>query len=117
MATLRGITLQGVTNGLTRIANEPQTQARLFGLAHELKARAIKVYVRQVRHPNTEAPYYISSFHIVPVRGKDIKGFRFSNTDPTWLWIEFGAHAGGKTKILRYKPITTALQEMGAENE
>jgi hypothetical protein len=40
-----------------------------------------------------------------------VNGVVLTNTDPKANWVEFGAHAGGKTPVLNYRPLTTAMDE------
>lgn len=115
MATIRGITVQSFTKGLIRVANNKLSQDHVNDLAEQLKARAIRIYIRKAKHENTEAPYYITRFRITAVNGKTYKGYRVTNDDPMWMWIEFGAKARGKTKILRYRPMGEAMEEMSKE--
>lgn len=35
--------------------------------------------------------------------------YRAGNATPHSVWVEFGAHAGGKTAILNYAPLRTAV--------
>lgn len=41
---------------------------------------------------------------------------RISNDDFTAGWVEFGAHAGGKTRVLGYHVMTRAMEAVAALN-
>jgi hypothetical protein len=83
--------------------------------AEEIKQVAIAVYLGQQRADNeartseTSPPKYLLSWEIK----QDGSDFFLINTDPGAMWVEFGARAGGKTRVLRYKPLTRALDIVG----
>lgn len=112
MATILGITVSSMARGFERIANQEGTQKVLERDADKLIEKARFIYLRRAKHPNTVAPFYASSFSKKMTQLKKMKGWRVSNTDPTWIWIEFGAHAGGRTPILKYRPMGRAIDEM-----
>ncbi len=74
-----------------------------------LKETAIQVFDLQVigpwRRSPTSPPRYRESF-VVRRRGRN---WLLINTDPGALWVEFGAHAGGVTEVLKYRPLRTAV--------
>ena len=95
-----------------KILNSAKTRKAAEDAADKLISLAKSEYLSQVIHPNTTTPAYVSSFR-KSVSFEDGKyTVRVYNQDPTWKWIEFGAHARGRTRILRYKPMTRALQRM-----
>lgn len=66
------------------------------------------------RLSETTPPKYIDSFKKVKFRRGFVKGkpgfkWRVVNVDPAAVWVEYGAHAGGKTPVLGYRPLTVAL--------
>lgn len=63
----------------------------------------------QWRTSETTPPRYLQSWKIER-EGDDIW---LTNEDPAAMWVEFGAHAGGETPVLRYKPLTRALEIVG----
>lgn len=60
----------------------------------------------QGRTSETTPPKYLRSWKIER-EGDDVF---LTNEDPAAMWVEFGAHAGGETPVLRYKPLTRALE-------
>lgn len=74
----------------------------------ELIAIAKQIYLSQRQLP--EHNEYFFSFE---VKHQDGRVF-VVNTDDTWFWVEFGAHAGGKTEILGYAPMRRALDVLAS---
>lgn len=75
-----------------------------------LRELAIEVFEEQEvpgprRESNTSPPWYVEVFVIRKIG----LNFRLVNRDPGAQWVEWGAHAGGVTPILKYKPMRTAL--------
>lgn len=63
----------------------------------------------QWRTSETTPPKYLQSWKIE----RDGNNVYLINEDPAAMWVEFGAHAGGETPVLRYKPLTRALEIVG----
>ena len=53
---------------------------------------------------------YATSFVVYMEGRKALVG----NTDDTSFWVEFGAHAGGKTPVLGYAPLRRAVDAAAA---
>lgn len=58
------------------------------------------------RLSETTPPKYLASFYKRKVGGVR---WRIGNNDPAAVWVEYGAHAGGETFVLAYRPLTTGL--------
>lgn len=71
--------------------------------AAEILAAAKEIYLAHRVLPDHND--YLDSFQIVK-RGKN---FLVTNSDDTAFWVEFGAHADGKTAILGYAPLRRAI--------
>lgn len=86
------------------------------GQLETLKELAIETYLERERagpwRPSgTSPPRYVESFVIRKVK----LNFRLVNKDPGANWVEWGAHAGGVTPILKYAPMRTALDRLEAQ--
>lgn len=75
--------------------------------AQKIIRNARIIFLSQVKHTHgVTIPPYADSFKLNRLR----RGvWQVLNTDPAALWIEFGAHAGGKTKVLAYRPLGKAV--------
>lgn len=76
----------------------------------EIEAEAKRIFAmsRRMRHfeeSQTSPPRYVRSFS----KRRMAKSWRLINNDPGAMWIEFGAHAGGKEFVLGYRPMGRAL--------
>lgn len=97
---------------------DPRCRAYIEALAGQFFALAIADFNRQQRFDNewriseTTPPKYVASFELDVYADRGGLKFRFLNTDPAASWVEYGAHAGGRTFVLRYKPMTHALESM-----
>lgn len=69
-------------------------------------AKAIYLSLRQLPDHND----YLGSFEIKR-RGKN---YIVTNTDDTAFWVEFGAHAGGKTPVLGYAPLRRGIDAVAS---
>lgn len=67
------------------------------------------------KHEDTPPIEYPNSFKLKRVRQGLIRGVRISNTDPTAEWVEFGAHAGGTTPVLKYRVFGRTADILEAE--
>lgn len=76
-----------------------------------------KVKTREVPSKDTPPSRYIDSFKTKRVNmlnsRKSYEWIAF-NDDPQASWIEFGAHAGGKTLVLKYRPYGRAVDILRA---
>lgn len=101
----------------------PQLDGMLHARALEILEEAKRIFNIQQRHDNewrtseTTPPKYIQSFRLRRVRNlRAGPGYRVINDDPGALWVEFGAHAGGKTFVLKYRPLGRALTIVGGRH-
>lgn len=67
---------------------------------------AEQVKNNQGRTSETTPPKYLESFEI----DNEKSVYFLRNTDRSAMWVEFGAHAGGETYVLEYRPLTRALE-------
>src|SRR5690554_2228926 len=102
---------------LLRIAQDsPSYDAYARAKAIELRDTAIMVFnTQQVRFnefrtSETTPPKYVTAWEIK----REGAVHYLINTDRSAMWVEFGAHAGGETPVLRYKPLTRALDIVSA---
>lgn len=108
--------------GLRKVANgSPELNSMCKRNADEIKRRAIAVFAaRQVttnewRTSVTTPPKYITRFVVARIPGPNGSFlWEVRNTDPGAQFVEYGAHAGGRTPVLGYRPLTTALLATGA---
>lgn len=63
------------------------------------------------RPSETSPPRYVEVF----VLRKIGLNYRLVNRDPGANWVEWGAHAGGVTPVLKYAPMRTALDRLESE--
>lgn len=73
-----------------------------------LAAAAVGIYLGERVLP--EHNDYVTSFK-VESEGRNVV---VVNHDDTAFWVEFGAHAGGKTKVLGYAPLRRAIDSASA---
>lgn len=89
-----------------------------FKRAQRVVETAKEVFNTRQRHDNegrtseTTPPKYIGEFFIER-RGRL---WFVGNSDPAALWVEFGAHAGGRTPVLKYRPLTNAVDIVAREH-
>lgn len=95
------------------LARSPEAERYAYRIARRIKDDAMAIFEIHNRKDNewrvskVTPPKYISSFRMEWHRST--LTYRVSNVDPGWKWVEYGAHAGGKTFILRYRPLGRAL--------
>lgn len=105
------------------VDESPILDKLLYNEARDISNKAQEVFrARQVtsnewRLSETTPPKYVRSFQISKIR---LRGTRYAwimrNVDPAAAWVEYGAHAGGRTFVLRYYPLKTALMAQGIAN-
>lgn len=87
-----------------KLMNSKEVRALLFVLGHEFIVIAKGIYEISSKHdPEDLTPHYNESWGLKEVHDYLVRGIRIENTDATAEWVEFGAHAGGKTRVLRYR--------------
>lgn len=94
-----------------------KTDLVLYSKAVTIKGMAIMIFESRVKHTHAPTlPTYASSFKINRVRRLASHAWRVINDDPAAFWVEFGAYIhspGGHPMILKYKPLTRALDAIG----
>lgn len=104
------VNLRMYENLLMNVAERsPKMEAYTRKRLRLLKAAAIQHYLSRAKNEGrvseTSPPRYVRSFRIAGSRGKWV----LWNDDPGALWVEFGAHAGGVTEVLKYSPLRHAI--------
>ncbi len=103
------------------IRESPQMARLLHRKATEINRRAKLVFISRQIPTNegdtsqTTPPKYLNRFSVEKIERARGVVYRSKNTDPAAKWVEYGAHAGGETKVLEYAPFRTALTEMMVE--
>lgn len=94
---------------LRGVMNSPEAQRYTKGRAERIIEIAIGIFLEE--RELVESVTYIRSFSLRKIR----RGYRIHNDDKTAVWVEYGAHAGGKTPILGYAPIRKAIDIVALE--
>jgi hypothetical protein len=106
------------------LKKSPQAEAYILKITRRLEQHAIAIFLSSSKHSNDALPEgfeghhsmerYVSQFRITYHR--DQLKATLTNHDAGWNLIEYGGHAGGKTFVLRYRPMGRALEMMTAEH-
>lgn len=106
------------------LKDSPKAEAYILKVTRRLKDHAIAIFLSSSKHTNDTIPEgfeghrsierYISQFRVTYHR-EQLKATLY-NEDAGWSLIEYGAHAGGKTFVLRYRPMGRALEMLAAEH-
>ena len=94
------------------VAEKAREGVRLAKEAFELAQRHDNEF-RTWRLSETTPPKYIGSFF---TRRISNGVHQYGNDDPGWVWVEYGAHAGGETEVLDYRPLGKSLDALAAED-
>lgn len=94
------------------VATDPRMDSYANRISNEIITVAKATFESRQRKDNewrlseTTPPKYLASFY-----KRKIGGVRWhvGNSDPAAVWVEYGAHAGGETRVLGYRPLTTGL--------
>ena len=93
---------------LEAILHQPECKAHMLKVGEKIVGYAKAIFISQrVLEGHND---YVSSFVVEP-EGKSVL---VGNTDDTSFWVEFGAHAGGKTAVLGYAPLRRAIDVASA---
>jgi len=101
---------------------DPRANEYVRAKAEEIKRVAIayfesvQVSDNEWRLSETTPPKYVASFKLRRIKTVRAFKWRVINDDPGALFVEYGAHAGGRTFVLRYKPMTRALDIVAASS-
>lgn len=100
------------------IKKDPRYMVYSRSIAARIEKTAMVIFEIQ-NHKDNEAatseftpPKYIASFRLD--WHANTASWRVVNDDPGWFLVEWGAHAGGKTRVLRYRPLSRALDIVAA---
>jgi len=98
--------------GWLRLINSDGISAFTMLKAAEINKQAAAVFEANSKHDSEAPVFYLQSFHLRRSRKDGIRGWEAYNDDPTAEWVEFGAHAGGKTPVLKYRCYGIAMDIM-----
>jgi len=109
---------------LERVArNSLELQRQTKEEAEKIVETAKQVFIASQRGDNeartseTTPPKYLFSFSVRRIEKPDgTWAYEARNDDPSAVWVEFGAHAGGRTAVLRYRPLARALDIVAMED-
>lgn len=90
-------------DGQLKILNSVKVEAALLDKGYEAIVLAKSIFAAHSRHESTPPTLYAQSFKLRRVRRGLARAVQVYNDDPTAEWVEFGAHAGGKTPVLKYR--------------
>lgn len=91
--------------GWEEILNGPEARAYLEAKGAEFISVAEDLFAVSSKHEDTPPVLYPASFFVEQTSD----GVRVGNNDRTAEWVEFGAHADGKTPVLRYRILGRTL--------
>lgn len=100
--------------GQNLIMNGPLTQIALRAVGEEFVNRAIELFAASSKGDDMAPILYPDHFGIREVHHGLVEAIEVYNDDPTAEWVEFGAHAGGKTRVLRYRILGRTADAMEA---
>ena len=103
-----------IDSGWLKVMNSPRAQAEVYARALEMNTLAGSVFISRSHHDSQPPEIYLKSFGVRRIRFLGKKGWEAYNHDRTAEWVEFGAHAGGKTPILKYRCYGVAMDIMNA---
>jgi len=87
-----------------KLEDTDEVHLALTLLGHEMIEIAKGIFDASSKHdPEDLAPHYNESWEIKHVYRRLVRGIQVYNSDSTAEWVEFGSHAGGKTRVLRYR--------------
>lgn len=105
---------------MRRVARDsPRLDEVIKRKADGIRDHALAVFAARQRADNewrtsiTTPPKYASSFFVSKITQGDKYAWEVRNIDPGAQFVEFGAHAGGRTPVLGYRPLTIAMAAAG----
>jgi hypothetical protein len=103
--------------GELEMLNSPRVQVAVQLKGEEFIETAKGVFEAQSRHDSRPPEFYVERFSIQHALHEAVRAIEVWNHDPTAEWVEFGAHAGGEERILRYRVFgrTSDIMEARAE--
>lgn len=103
-------------NYMAAVANSSEVQEFTFLQAKRLRFAAWRIATKAIKHTHPiTTPPYLDSFGIKQVQAGRWKNWIVYNFDPATIMVEFGAHAGGKTEVLGYRPLGRGLDAVASE--
>jgi hypothetical protein len=94
----------------------PLINSELNDISGEINHRAAEIFAsrqltsNEIRTSETTPPKYLVSFHVRRIEdGAGAYHYEARNSDPAATWVEWGAHAGGQTLVLKYRPMGLAM--------
>ncbi len=101
------------------LETDPRAATYMAAKCEEVVEVAKAIFLKAQRSDNEgrtseyTPPKYINSFRTERLRRVRGLAWIIRNTDPGATLVEYGAHAGGTTFVLRYKPMTRAMEIVG----
>jgi hypothetical protein len=89
--------------GIDLVLNGPLMKLALERFGDDFINRAISLFESVSKHDDMAPILYPARFGIRDSRHLTVESIEIFNDDPTAEWVEFGAHADGKTGILKYR--------------
>lgn len=96
------------------LLNDSRMHLALRAKAEEFIAVAREQFTFREHHRGRPPVFYNESFEIRVTERNRIPLYRIANTDETAIWVEFGAHAGGRTPVLKYRIFGTTADILEA---
>lgn len=90
-------------DGQLKILNSEPVQLLLEVKGKTAIIVAKSIFAGMSRHESTPPSLYPEHFGIRKTRRALVKAIQVYNDDRTAEWVEFGAHAGGTTPVLKYR--------------
>ena len=100
--------------GQLEIMNGIRAQAAVRLKGDQFVEVAKGVFEAHSKHESTPPVEYLEHFGVREHHFGAVLGIQVYNDDRTAEWVEFGAHAGGKTRVLRYRVFGRTEDIMGA---
>lgn len=98
--------------GQTEIMNLPAVAFLLEAKGQHAIAVMKTVFAAHSRHESTPPTLYPEHFGIRKTRRLLVQAIEVYNDDRTAEWVEFGAHAGGETPVLKYRVFGRAFDSL-----
>lgn len=83
-------------------------------VAQRILDTAKAIYLSQSKGEDKPPYIYINNFSLD--WESSTLTWKVINDDPIWAYVEYGAHAGGKTEVLKYRPLGRALDTVAGEH-
>lgn len=99
---------------LKEILNGQPVRELMNTLAHDAITTARSIYANSTRGEDTPPFVYNNSFTVREESHDGVQSVDVYNEDPTAEWVEFGALAGGTTRILGYRVLGKTLDVLGS---